>query len=180
MTEKSKEPSRLNKSGKSNKPDMQSKPDTPNKQDNPDFRHLVRVSGVVLDGNKKISQSLIKIKGVGSQTAKVITEASGIDRNTQVGALDDSKIEKIETIIKNLDKHVPEWMLNRQKDYYEGNNIHVTGANLDMAKREDITRQQKNRSYKGIRHGLGLPVRGQRTRTSFRRGTTVGVSRKKR
>jgi small subunit ribosomal protein S13 len=48
-----------------------------------------------------------------------------------------------------------------------------------MALREDLNRLRKTRSYRGIRHELGLPVRGQRTKSSFRTGRTIGVSRKK-
>ncbi|MEM2618451.1 MAG: 30S ribosomal protein S13, partial [Candidatus Hadarchaeales archaeon] len=42
----------------------------------------------------------------------------------------------------------------------------------------DIGRERKIRSRRGIRHELGLPVRGQRTRTTGRKGLSVGVMRK--
>ncbi|HDD46536.1 MAG TPA: 30S ribosomal protein S13, partial [Candidatus Aenigmarchaeota archaeon] len=42
----------------------------------------------------------------------------------------------------------------------------------------DINFMKKIKTYKGIRHALGLPVRGQRTRSSFRKGRTIGVKRK--
>ncbi len=70
-------------------------------------------------------------------------------------------------------------MVNRQKDPYSGDNIHLVGPDLELMNREDINLQKKLKSYTGVRHALGLPVRGQRTRTSFRKGTTIGVSRKK-
>jgi small subunit ribosomal protein S13 len=47
-----------------------------------------------------------------------------------------------------------------------------------MAVEGDIALERKIRSRRGIRHELGLPVRGQRTRTTGRRGMTVGVKRK--
>ena len=44
----------------------------------------------------------------------------------------------------------------------------------------DIDKLKKIRCYRGVRHMQGLPVRGQRTRSSFRKsGKTVGVSREK-
>jgi len=48
-----------------------------------------------------------------------------------------------------------------------------------MSLREDLNRMKKMKSYKGVRHQLGLPVRGQRTKSSFRKGTSLGVQRKK-
>lgn len=73
----------------------------------------------------------------------------------------------------------PSWLLNRRKDVETGENSHLSGVALDLKKREDINRLRKIKSYKGFRHELGLPVRGQRTRSSFRRNKTVGVSKKK-
>ena len=49
---------------------------------------------------------------------------------------------------------------------------------LETAKKFDIQRMVDLKTYKGIRHMLGLPVRGQRTRSSFRKGRVVGVVRK--
>jgi small subunit ribosomal protein S13 len=99
--------------------------------------------------------------------------------DVKLGSLNEKEIEKIEDAIKNIDKYVPGWMVNHQKEPNSGKNVHFTGPDLDMANREDITEQQKTKSYRGIRHSLGLPVRGQRTRTSFRHGPAIGVSRKK-
>ena len=46
---------------------------------------------------------------------------------------------------------------------------------MDLALKGDIDRESNQRSWKGIRHALGLKVRGQRTRTTGRKGRTVGV-----
>lgn len=144
-----------------------------------DFRHLVRVSGVVLDGKKDIRRALTHIKGIGYQTSRSIVNILKLSPETKLGSLDEKQIERIEDTIKNLDKYIPSWMVNRRNDRFTGKNFHLTGSDLDLANREDINLQKKLKSYKGIRHGLGLPVRGQRTRTSFRHGPAIGVSRKK-
>jgi small subunit ribosomal protein S13 len=70
-------------------------------------------------------------------------------------------------------------MLNRQKDIVSGDNLHIISNDLIDTIRLDVEREKKTRSYRGIRHYLGLPVRGQRTKTSGRGGTTIGVSKKK-
>jgi small subunit ribosomal protein S13 len=48
-----------------------------------------------------------------------------------------------------------------------------------MANDDDVNRMRKMRSYRGIRHETGQKVRGQRTKSTGRTGTTVGVKRKK-
>ncbi len=143
------------------------------------FRQLVRVSGIVLDGNKEVYRVLPKIRGIGQNTAQAMMHIMGIDKEIKLGSLTEEEITKIEENILTLNKNIPSWMTNRQNDYVTGENLHLTGSELEISQREDITRQKRIKSYKGVRHILGLPVRGQRTRTSFRTGSAIGVSRKK-
>lgn len=149
------------------------------KEENQDFKHLVRVAGVVLDGNKDVTRALTNIGGVGQNTSRSVIKVLGIKKGTKVGGLTEDEIEVIEDTLKNLNQKIPGWMTNRQKNPETGKDNHLTGPDLEMAKREDITKHKKIKSYRGIRHIQGLPVRGQRTRTSFRKGAVVGVSRKK-
>ncbi len=143
------------------------------------FRQLVRVSGVVLDGNKEVYRVLPKIRGIGQNTTQAMLLIMGIGKEVKLGGLTEEEITKIEDNIMTLNKKIPYWMTNRQRDYVTGENLHLTGSELEISQREDITRQKRIKSYKGVRHILGLPVRGQRTRTSFRTGSAIGVSRKK-
>ena len=96
-----------------------------------------------------------------------------------MSSLSEKEIEDIENAVSGLNKNLPGWMLNRRKDLTTGENMHVVGPELDITKRADIDRQKKMRSYRGVRHSINLPVRGQRTRSSFRKGGTIGVMRKK-
>jgi len=57
--------------------------------------------------------------------------------------------------------------------------LQLTSANLDSKLREDLERMKKIRAHRGLRHYWGLRVRGQHTKTTGRRGRTVGVSKKK-
>ncbi len=145
-----------------------------------EFRHRLRVAGIIVDGNLDVERAMWNIKGIGPRISKSIIQILNIDKKTRIGSLDDKEIEGIEKAIEDINKKVPVWMLNRQRDPYTGENIQLTGSDLDMALREDINTQKGLKSYRGIRHSTGLPVRGQRTRTSFRKGATMGVSRKKR
>jgi len=73
---------------------------------------------------------------------------------------------------------LPGWLLNRRKDYETGEDTHVTTAKLRLSYEFDLKRLKKVKSYRGLRHAWGLPVRGQRTRSNFRHGKSVGVMKK--
>ena len=60
-------------------------------------------------------------------------------------------------------------MKNRQKDFEDGENKHISGADLKLRREFDLKRLKKIKSYKGVRHSHGLPVRGQRTKANFRK-----------
>lgn len=143
-------------------------------------RGIVRIAEMDLDGNKKLRSSLLGIKGIGKTLANNITVCSGIDPEAYLGSLSEEQIKKLEDIIKNPSKYgIPRYMLNRRKDPTTGEDLHLTSSQLRFTVKSDIDFMRKIRCYKGVRHELGLPVRGQRTRTSFRGGRAVGVAKKK-
>jgi len=145
------------------------------------FRYIVRVAGTDLDGRKKLVYGLSGIKGIGYNTAYTLLKSIGIDPEKRTGFLTEDEVEKIEKAIAELSKSglLPAWMLNRRKDFETGENIHLIGSELIFKVKQDIEREKKMKSWKGIRHSLGLKVRGQRTHTTGRLGVTVGVSKKK-
>lgn len=144
-----------------------------------EIRELIRVAGTDLDGSKSIIRALKKIKGISYAMSKIICAVSGIDANRRLGSLTESEIKNIEEIIKDPIKFgIPPYVVNRRKDRGTGRDIHLTGPDLEVVKKFDIQRMVDMKSYKGSRHMFGLPVRGQRTRSSFRKGKVVGVVRK--
>jgi small subunit ribosomal protein S13 len=145
-----------------------------------EFRHIARVAGSDLDGKKKVEYGLTKIKGIGLRVAGTICETAGVKRDKLVGHLSEKESDTLTEAVEKLqEKGLPVWMYNRKKDYATGNDIHVIGSELMMSLREDLNRLRKIRSYRGIRHERGLPVRGQRTRTGFRGGVAIGYDKKK-
>ena len=78
---------------------------------------------------------------------------------------------------------IPDFMKNRRRDMDTGETKHLSTNNLDLRKEFDIKRLKKIRSYRGLRHAKGLPVRGQRTKSHFRtrgkKNKAVGVKIKK-
>ncbi len=93
------------------------------------------------------------------------------------------KAEEIDRIVKIIqapkDYKIPNWFLNRQKDHRDGTYGQIVANAVDTKLREDIERLKKIRCHRGMRHWWGVRVRGQHTKTTGRKGRTVGVSHKK-
>ncbi len=145
------------------------------------YRYLVRVAGTDLDGSKKFRYALTDIKGVDIRLAEAILRVTGQDPDVRMGYVSDQDVKKVEEILTDPIKfNIPRWMLNRQKDMDSGGDVHIIGSDLTLSVKNDVDTMRKTKSFKGIRHALGLKVRGQRTKTTGRKGQTVGVRRKKR
>lgn len=145
-----------------------------------DYKHIVRVSGSDIDGQENLLQGLTRVKGVGLRLSRAIITKLEMDPSQRFGYLKDAEIKKIEKIIKDpVASDFPDWYVNRPRDRMSGRMLHLTGSDLDFAHRNDIDRLRRIKSWRGVRHSLGLRVRGQHTRTTGRGGMAVGVSRKK-
>jgi len=141
-----------------------------------EFRHLVRISGRDLDGGKKLIVALSDLKGVGYNFANVITTKLSLDPRVRLGTLSEEQVKEIESAIQSTSKAaLPKWYYNRRNDPETGEAKQLLGSDLDFIQKGDIDEEKNIQSWKGIRHGLGLKVRGQRTRTTGRKGRTVGV-----
>jgi small subunit ribosomal protein S13 len=140
---------------------------------------IVRVMNTDLDGEKPLKSALLGIKGISHAMSKAVCIASGFDPNIKLGSLSEEDVAKLEAIIKEPTKYgIPSWLLNRRREPETGADLHLVGADLEIAKKFDIQKMIDLKTYKGMRHMLGLPVRGQRTRSSFRKGRVVGVVKK--
>lgn len=121
---------------------------------------MARLVGVDLPKNKQVAIGLTYIFGIGRTTAMKICETTGVDPTTRVHQLTDDDIRKIrEMIIQNMK---------------------VEGAlkseiNMNIKRLIDIG------CYRGSRHKMGLPARGQRTKTNSRtrKGRRRAVVKKK-
>jgi len=146
-----------------------------------ELKYFVRISNTDLDGNKSIQNALTKIKGISFMLSHAILNIARIEKTKKAGYLPDNDVSKIDEIIKEpLKFGIPIWMFNRKKDPEDGTDKHLVGTNLTFIQDNDIKMMKKIKSYKGIRHSLGLPVRGQRTRSNFRKnkGKVMGVKKK--
>ncbi|AHB39991.1 TPA: 30S ribosomal protein S13 [candidate division WWE3 bacterium] len=124
---------------------------------------MPRIKGVDIPGEKRIEASLRYIYGIGPTISRKVLERSGINPDTRAKDLTDEDVAKINASIAAME-------------------LHVEGE-LKRLVNQNIRRLQEVKSYRGLRHLAGLPVRGQRTRTNSRtrkgKRKTVGGQKKK-
>jgi len=106
---------------------------------------MVHIFGVHLPRKKRIPISLTKIYGVGKTTADSICDQLGIDKSSRIHKLSKRQLVRITNIIKK--------------------NVFVS-SDLRKLKSYYVKRLMEIGSYKGVRHRIGLPLRGQRTSTN--------------
>jgi small subunit ribosomal protein S18e len=164
------------------------------------FQFILRLLNTNVDGKQKVMYALTKIKGVGRRYSNLVCKKADVDLNkryilqssvvvcdlliqcriSSAGELTTEELERIVTIIQNPTQYkIPTWFLNRQRDIVDGKNYQILANGVDSKLREDLERLKKIRAHRGLRHYWGLRVRGQHTKTTGRRGRTVGVSKKK-
>ena len=121
---------------------------------------MARIAGVDLPNNKRGEIGLTYIFGIGRSSARKILEECGIDFDTKVNEWNDDQIAKSRTLIANEYK--------------------IEGE-LRSSVQMNIKRLMDIGCYRGIRHRLGLPVRGQSTKNNARtrKGKKKTVANKK-
>lgn len=108
---------------------------------------MPRIAGVDIPGEKRIVISLTYIFGIGKNLSQKALKAVGINESTRAK---DVSEDELSTLGAYLEKNfVIEGQLRRQES-------------------QNITRLKNIGCYRGLRHRLGLPVRGQRTKTNAR------------
>eukprot|EP00030_Apusomonadida_sp_AF-17_P007401 a841173_6629.p2 GENE.a841173_6629~~a841173_6629.p2 ORF type:complete len:162 (+),score=63.54 a841173_6629:26-487(+) len=144
------------------------------------FNTILRIMNTNVDGKKKIMYAMTAIKGCGRRYAFICLKKAGISLNRRAGELSEAEIDKVVEIMMNpMQYNVPKYMLNRQKDFRTGEYTQLLAQNIDVQMRDDLERLRKIRAHRGIRHLLGIKVRGQHTNSTGRHGKTVGVAQKK-
>lgn len=144
-----------------------------------ELRAIIRIAGTDCDGEQKLTFGLCKIRGVSFSFANALAKVAGLPPDMKTGELTDEDVEKLEKILRDpAGFNIPAWLTNRRNDPSTGTTSQIVGSEIDIAVRSDLERMRRTNSWKGIRHSLGLKVRGQHTKTTGRTGKTVGVSKK--
>ncbi|MFO7962146.1 MAG: 30S ribosomal protein S13 [Nitriliruptoraceae bacterium] len=108
---------------------------------------MARIAGVDIPREKRVVVALTYIYGVGRTRAEKTLEATDVDPATRVRDLTDEQVQRLRVHIEN--------------EYRVEGDLRREVAN-------NIKRKIEIGSYQGVRHRLGLPVRGQRTHTNAR------------
>lgn len=108
---------------------------------------MPRISGVDIPGDKQARIALTYIHGIGHALAQRVLNQVGIDPAVRARDLSEEELGRIAKLLD--DEYVVEGRLRRQ-----------------IA--QNINRLKEIGSYRGLRHRVGLPVRGQRTKTNAR------------
>ncbi len=120
---------------------------------------MPRIAGIDIPDHKKVFMSLRSIYGVGPSVAAEIVRRANLDGHKRARDLSGEEVNRIQKILETYN--------------VEGNLRRVVNDNVERLKRI--------KAYRGLRHGAGLPTRGQRTRTNSRnarggaRRKTVGA-----
>lgn len=121
---------------------------------------MPRVIGIDIPDNKRLEISLMYIYGIGRYLSNEIIKKLGLDPNMRANKLSQDDIAKLNGLL--------------QADY-------IVEGDLRRQVQNNIKRLVSIHSYRGLRHRVGLPVRGQRTRTNARtrKGKRKTVANKK-
>ena len=121
---------------------------------------MARIAGVDLPRDKRIEIGLTYIYGIGLSRSKEILAKTGVNADIRVKDLADSDVAKLREVVEN------DYQIEGDLRRWESMNIKRL---MDIG------------CYRGRRHRMGLPVRGQRTRTNARtrRGKRLAIAGKK-
>lgn len=108
---------------------------------------MARIAGVDLPKNERVEIGLTRIFGIGRSLSQKILDETKVSPNTRVKDLTDEDLLKIRSVI--------------ERDYRVEGDLRRENS-MNIKRLLDIS------SYRGIRHRLGLPLRGQRTKTNAR------------
>ena len=124
---------------------------------------MPRIKGIDIPSEKRIEVALTYLYGVGPSLSKKVLDKAGVNYNTRAKDLTDDDVAKINNAIVEL-------------------NLPVEGE-MRRIINQNIRRLKEIKCYRGLRHHIGLPTRGQNTRTNSRtrkgKRKTVGGQKKK-
>ncbi|MDR1831929.1 MAG: 30S ribosomal protein S13 [Fusobacteriaceae bacterium] len=107
---------------------------------------MARIAGVDIPRNKRVEIALTYIYGIGRPTSQKILKDTGVNFDTRVKDLTEEEVNKIREAIKD---------------------VRVEG-DLKKEVRLSVKRLMDIKCYRGLRHKVGLPVRGQHTKRNAR------------
>jgi small subunit ribosomal protein S13 len=134
---------------------------------------IIRILQTDVPGDKTILAGLTRIKGVSWSISNAVCFLNKFDKKRKIESLSKEEIAIIENALR--EHKFPKFLLNRRNDFETGKDSHIIGNDLDLVEELDIKRLKKIRSFRGLRHAMGQPTRGQSTKAHFRSNRKKGV-----
>ncbi len=106
----------------------------------------MRIAGIQIPDNEKIDIGLTRVYGIGRSNVGLLIKQAKLDKDMRAKDLSKEEVSRVATVLNNF----------------------LTEGDLRKEIRENIERLKAIRTYRGIRHMVNLPVRGQRTKDNAR------------
>lgn len=143
--------------------------------------NVIRIMSTGISAHYNLLYGLSKIKGISIMFANAMCHTLKLDKNKKIADLKDEEITKIEEFLSNPKKAgLPSWLLNQRKELESGEDVHLASKDIDFNLLQLRRRLSKLKTYKGLRLRANLTVRGQRTKSNFRRNKTLAAMKSKR
>jgi small subunit ribosomal protein S13 len=120
-----------------------------------------------------------RLRSNGRKGSQQICRLADINSKKLGGHLSDDEQDRLRNSIDDYATTVPWWLVNRQRDLETNEDAHIVATEVKLTRDDDVSRIAGVKAYRGMRHRTGHKVRGQRLRSNGRKGSTLGVERKK-
>jgi len=142
--------------------------------------NLIRILGTDINAEATIQTGLAKIKGINFMLSNALCIVLKFDKLAKISTMNEKDIEKLENYLSNNEmKEIPSWLLNKRKEASTGKDLHFITKDIDFDLLQHKRTLGKLKTYKGLRYRARLPVRGQRTKSNFRRTKTLAAMKAK-
>ena len=96
-------------------------------KDGSDFQHILRILGTNIDGKQKVMYAMTSVKGVGRRFSNIVCKKADVDMDKRSGELTQKEMDDLVNVIQNpLEYKIPQWMLNRRKDFKDGKTSQIS------------------------------------------------------
>lgn len=96
-------------------------------KDGSDFQHILRILGTNVDGKQKVMYAMTSVKGVGRRFSNIVCKKADVDMDKRAGELTQKEMDDLVNVIQNpLEYKIPQWMLNRRKDFKDGKTSQIS------------------------------------------------------
>ncbi|MFW6285546.1 MAG: 30S ribosomal protein S13 [Nanoarchaeota archaeon] len=140
----------------------------------------IRIINTDIKGTYSLLYGFTQIKGVNVMLSNALCNVLKFDKTRKIYTLTDEEVEKIESFLSNPKKvGIPTWLLNNRKELETGEDLHYVSKDIDFLLLQNTRRFAKLKTYKSQRRKAGVTLRGQRTKSNFRKNKMYAAMKSK-